>query len=66
MKKYFVVQGGAPLDTLLRSDYAKAVERAEMWAEHLRKDVSVLSVTDGEVKLEHIAFYSPSKKNCID
>lgn len=62
-KKFLVVQNGSPLDTLLRSNYAKAVERAEMWAEHLRKDVSVLSVTDSEVKLEFIALYSPAKKD---
>ena len=57
MIQYLVVAGGHPLDTMLRSDYAKAVERAEQWAEYMRKDVTVLSVNGTEVKLEHIAFY---------
>jgi hypothetical protein len=51
MNKYIVVGNNTPLDTLLKSDFNKAVQRAEYWSEYLRTNVNVLEITGSEVKV---------------
>lgn len=59
--KYFVVVNNNPVTTLLRSDFSSAVEQANIWAEHMRANATVMSVTESEVAVAHITFYNGSK-----
>lgn len=55
--RYFVVANDQVLDALLKTDFSKAVERAEMWAEHLRRNVTVMSTNGAEVAVAHLVLY---------
>lgn len=55
---YIVIANDQPLDTLLKTDFVNAVQRAEMWADHLRRNVTVLSVNGAEVAVAHLVLYT--------
>lgn len=48
--KYILIGNNVPLDSLLKSDFAKAVQRAEELAEYMRTTVNVLRVNGTEVE----------------
>lgn len=49
--KYILVANNVPLDSMLKQDLGRAVERAQGWAEHLRTTVGVLRINNTDVEL---------------